>query len=110
MAQGVVVSVAQIPARESFDGRPTGAIYGFGMMVLKIIDEFQPDPIVACYDLPGPTFRHESFADYKGGRSKTDEALKMQSKGMSGEEILSTFKKTPRTKQAGGGLAYLMGL
>jgi DNA polymerase-1 len=60
------------------DGRPTGAIYGFGMMVLKIIDEFQPDHIVACYDLPGPTFRHESFAAYKGGRSKTDEALKMQ--------------------------------
>lgn len=60
------------------DGRPTGAIYGFGMMVLKIIDEFQPDHIVACYDLPGPTFRHESFADYKGGRSKTDDALKMQ--------------------------------
>jgi len=60
------------------DGRPTGAIYGFGMMVLKIIDEFQPDHIVACYDLPGPTFRHESFANYKGGRSKTDEALKMQ--------------------------------
>ncbi len=60
------------------DGRPTGAIYGFAMMVLKIIDEFQPDHIVACYDLPGPTFRHESFADYKGGRSKTDDALKMQ--------------------------------
>jgi len=60
------------------DGRPTGAIYGFGMMVLKMIDEFQPDHIVACYDLPGPTFRHESFADYKGGRSKTDDALKMQ--------------------------------
>jgi len=39
-----------------------------------------------------------------------DEALKMQSKGMSDNEILSTFKKTPRTKQAGGGLAYLMGL
>ena len=39
-----------------------------------------------------------------------DEALKMQSKGMSDDEILSTFKKTPRTKQAGGGLAYLMGL
>jgi hypothetical protein len=35
----------------------------------------------------------------------------MQSKGMGpDEEILSTFKKTPRTKQAGGGLAYLMGL
>jgi hypothetical protein len=34
----------------------------------------------------------------------------MQSKGMPDEEIISMFKKTPRTKQAGGGLAYLMGL
>ena len=39
-----------------------------------------------------------------------DEALTMQSKGMPDEEIISMFKKTPRTKQAGGGLAYLMGL
>ncbi|MAQ76951.1 hypothetical protein CL684_00250 [Candidatus Campbellbacteria bacterium] len=60
------------------DGRPTGAIYGFGTMVLKIIDEFQPDHIVACYDLPGKTFRHEAFEAYKGGRSETDDALKLQ--------------------------------
>jgi len=59
-------------------GVPTGAIYGFGMMVLKIIDEFKPDHIIACYDLPGKTFRHESFADYKGGRAKTDDTLKQQ--------------------------------
>ena len=59
-------------------GVPTGAIYGFSTMVLRIIDDFNPDYIVACYDLPGPTFRHESYSDYKGTRSKTDEALKMQ--------------------------------
>lgn len=59
-------------------GVPTGAIYGFGTMVLKIIEELKPDHIIACYDLPGPTFRHESFAEYKGTRSKTDDALKMQ--------------------------------
>jgi DNA polymerase-1 len=59
-------------------GVPTGAIYGFITMILKIIDDFKPDYIVACYDLPGPTFRHESYSDYKGTRSKTDEALKMQ--------------------------------
>lgn len=59
-------------------GVPTGAIYGFATMVLKIIDEFKPDVIVACYDLPGKTFRHESFEDYKGGRSETDNALKLQ--------------------------------
>ncbi len=37
-------------------GVPTGAIYGFSTMVLRIIDDFNPDYIVACYDLPGPTF------------------------------------------------------
>jgi hypothetical protein len=39
-----------------------------------------------------------------------DEGLKMMEKGMSTDEIINTFKKTPRTKQAGGGLSYLMGL
>ena len=59
-------------------GVPTGAIYGFITMVLRIIHDFNPDYIVACYDLPGPTFRHESYSDYKGTRSKTDDSLKMQ--------------------------------
>ena len=39
-----------------------------------------------------------------------DEGLKMMEKGMSTDEIIDTFKKTPRTKQAGGGLSYLMGM
>ena len=39
-----------------------------------------------------------------------DEAFKMMGKGMSTDEILKTFKTTPRTKNAGGGLNYLMGL
>lgn len=59
-------------------GVPTGAIYGFASMVLRIIDDFKPDYVVACYDLPKPTFRHEAFDGYKGTRSETDEALRMQ--------------------------------
>ena len=39
-----------------------------------------------------------------------DEAFKMMDKGMSSDEILKTFKTTPRTKNAGGGLSYLMGM
>ncbi len=39
-----------------------------------------------------------------------DEGLKMMEKGMGTDEIISTFKKTPRTKNAGGGLNYLMGM
>ena len=39
-----------------------------------------------------------------------DEGLKMMEKGMKTDDIIGTFKKTPRTKQADGGLNYLMGL
>lgn len=57
------------------DGRPTGALYGFITMVLKIFDEIKPDYIAACFDLPKPTFRHTSYDGYKQGRAKTDDAL-----------------------------------
>lgn len=59
-------------------GEPTGALYGLTTMLLRIIEEFKPEYIVACYDLPEPTYRHEAFAGYKAGRAKSDEALVMQ--------------------------------
>jgi hypothetical protein len=40
-----------------------------------------------------------------------EQTFKMSEKGMSGDEIIDTFKKgTDRTKQANGGLSYLMGM
>ena len=39
-----------------------------------------------------------------------DESFKMMDKGMDTDQIINTFEKTPRTKQADGGLNYLMGL
>jgi DNA polymerase-1 len=57
------------------DGRPTGALYGFLSMVLRIYEDIKPDYIAACYDLPKPTFRHISYDGYKDGRQKTDDAL-----------------------------------
>ncbi len=57
------------------DGRPTGALYGFITMTLRIFEEIQPDYIAACFDLPKPTFRHTSYDGYKAGRAKTDDAL-----------------------------------
>jgi DNA polymerase-1 len=47
-------------------------------MLFKIITELAPDYIVACYDLPKKTFRHEAYDDYKAGRAKTDDALVAQ--------------------------------
>lgn len=62
------------------DGKPTGALYGFITMVLRIYDEIKPDYIAACFDLPKPTFRHLSYDGYKAGRQKTDDALVTQIK------------------------------
>ncbi|OYV63640.1 MAG: hypothetical protein B7X03_00975 [Parcubacteria group bacterium 21-58-10] len=59
-------------------GAPTGALYGLVAMLLKIITDLKPDYIAACYDLAAPTIRHEAYADYKGTRAKTDDALALQ--------------------------------
>jgi len=56
-------------------GEPTGAIYGLSTMIMKIIADLSPDYIVACYDLPKKTFRHEAYKDYKAGRVKADDGL-----------------------------------
>lgn len=60
------------------DGKPTGALYGFVTMVLRMYDEIKPDYIAACFDLPKPTFRHISYDGYKAGRQKSDDALVTQ--------------------------------
>jgi DNA polymerase-1 len=67
-----------LPEFTSSKGEPTGALYGLATMLFKIITELKPDYIVACYDLPKKTFRHEAYDGYKKGRAKTDDALVAQ--------------------------------
>ncbi len=67
-----------MPTFSTSDGRPTGALYGFITMTLRIKETLKPDYVIACYDLPKPTFRHNAYKEYKAGRSKTDEALVSQ--------------------------------
>lgn len=67
-----------LPDFSSPTGEPTGALYGVTAMLLKIIEEFQPTYMVACFDLPEPTYRHDAFDGYKAKREKTDEALVAQ--------------------------------
>ncbi len=64
-----------LPEFLSSDGSPTGALYGLSTMIMKIIETLKPDYIIACYDLPEKTFRHEAYGGYKAGRAKTDDAL-----------------------------------
>jgi DNA polymerase-1 len=64
-----------LPSFTSPAGAPTGALYGFSAMLIKILRELKPDYVAACYDLPKPTFRHIAFKEYKAHRPKTDEGL-----------------------------------
>lgn len=58
-------------------GFPTNALFGFTNMMNKIILEEKPQYIIVAFD-KGKTFRHEKYADYKGGRMETPDELKMQ--------------------------------
>lgn len=69
-----------LPEFTSTKGEPTGALYGLSMMLLKIINELKPDFIIACYDFPTPTHRHDVYEGYKANRPKTDEDLIKQIK------------------------------
>lgn len=69
-----------LPEFLSSAGEPTGALYGLSTMLVKTIADLKPDYIVACYDLPQKTFRHEAYDGYKAGRAKADDALIAQLK------------------------------
>ncbi len=78
-----------LPEFANSKGEPTGALYGLSTMLMKIIADLKPDYIVAAYDLPGKTFRHEAYDAYKAGRVKADSALVDQLK--SSRKIFDAF-------------------
>lgn len=62
----------------SSKGQPTNAVYGLTMMLLRLLEEFQPDYIVTAFDVAAPTFRHQEYDAYKGQRAKMDDAFRVQ--------------------------------
>src|SRR3990167_4407708 len=64
-----------LPDFSSAKGEPTGALYGLITMLVKIINDLKPDYIAAAYDLPGGTFRHAAYDNYKANRIKADDDL-----------------------------------
>jgi len=59
-------------------GIPTNAIYGFTMMLRKLLSTEKPDYIAVVMDSAGPTFRHEAFANYKSTRTAMPDDLSVQ--------------------------------
>ena len=59
------------------DGFPTNALYGFVNMINKIIHDEKPEYMIVAFD-KGKTFRHDKYEDYKAGRIKMPDELRVQ--------------------------------
>lgn len=77
------------PTMNATTGVPTNAIFGFMSVMIKMIKDLKPDYIAATFDLPGGTFRHEEFAEYKAHRVKAPDELYLQIPYI--KEILTKF-------------------
>ena len=67
-----------LPFLTTKKGEETNAIYGFLLVFLRAIKDFEPDYIAATFDLPFLTFRHKKFKGYKAKRPLTPESLSNQ--------------------------------
>ena len=67
-----------LPLLTNEHGIHTNAVYGFTMMLQKILEEENPTHMVVAFDAGKTTFRHETFSEYKGGRQKTPPELSEQ--------------------------------
>ena len=59
-------------------GLPTNATYGFTTMLRKLLEDEQPEWIAISFDLPGKTFRHEQYPEYKANRPRMADDLAVQ--------------------------------
>ena len=59
-------------------GLPTNATFGFARMILKLMEDRSPVYMAICFDVKGPTFRHQRYADYKANRPPMPEDLAVQ--------------------------------
>ena len=59
-----------LPEMTAPDGTPVSAVYGFARDLLDIVGRKKPDYLFCAMDPPGPTFRHERFAEYKATRAE----------------------------------------
>lgn len=100
-----------MPFLTNFKAEPSGAVFGFANLIIKLITEEKPDEIIVAFDHARKTFRNEIFAEYKGTRKPMPEELKSQfpaikemlklmgittieSSGIEADDILGTLAKT----------------
>ena len=78
-----------LPPMVTTRGEPTGALYGFSTLLLKLLRERRPKGIAAALDAPAATFRHAAFAGYKASRPRAPTPLAQQLRRL--PELLEAF-------------------
>ncbi len=64
-----------LPPLTTRDGRVVNAAYGFSMVLEKLLNEFKPEYVAVAWDLPGETFRHKKYKEYKATREVKEQEL-----------------------------------
>ncbi len=59
-------------------GLPTNAIFGFTRMLIKLMEDRNPEYVGMFFDARGPTFRHAMYPDYKANRPPMPEDMAVQ--------------------------------
>src|SRR5690606_3084033 len=67
-----------LPTLTTVDGLPTQAVYGFCMMLLRLVQDVRPEYMAVAFDRPSPTFRHDVFGGYKAHRPRMPDDLQVQ--------------------------------
>jgi DNA polymerase-1 len=67
-----------LPPMNTTTGEPTSAIYGFSVLLLKLLREERPTSLAFARDAPARTFRHQVYDAYKAGRPPMPDALRPQ--------------------------------
>lgn len=71
------------------DGIYTNAVYGFLTMLYKLLEEEKPDYLAVAFDKGGVTFRHATYAEYKGTRKGAPDEFRPQLELL--REVLTTL-------------------
>lgn len=66
------------PLTISKTGEVVSAVYGFALMLLKVLNEMKPAYLAIAFDKKGPTFRHKMYDQYKANRPATPDELVSQ--------------------------------
>ena len=67
-----------LPPLTTSKGELVNAVFGFCSIVLRGIADIRPDYVAVAFDLQGPTFRHEQYAEYKATRQRMPDDLRDQ--------------------------------